>query len=76
MPTKTSKPRLAANVIPAFTVSFGWRRVPEPMSFPNGETKTALASVPSMPSQFESTNARSGWSGAPGWIAGSNGPQS
>jgi hypothetical protein len=43
---------------------------------PEGETKIALAAVPSMPSQFESTNARSGWSGAPGLIAGSFGAQS
>jgi len=57
-------------------VCFGFAFVPGLASFPCGETKIASASVPSIPSQFESTNERSGRSGAPGWIAGSLGAQS
>jgi hypothetical protein len=50
--------------------------VPGFASLPAGDTKTESAIVPSIPSQFESTNERSGRSGAPGWIAGSFGAQS
>src|SRR6186997_2833830 len=64
----------------AVTAAWIWRLgcvfVPGFASFPVGETKTASASVPSIRSQFESTNSRSGTSRAPGWIAALVGAQS
>ena len=50
--------------------------VPGFVSLPSCEAKIASFSVPSIPSQFESTNARSGRSAAPGWIAALSGAQS
>ena len=55
---------------------FGPDRVPGFVSFPCGEAKIAFDSVPSTPSQLESRKRRSGWSGAPGLIVASVGPQS
>jgi hypothetical protein len=47
-------------------VAFGAAIVPGFESLPPGETKTAFAASPSIPSQFESTKLRSGLSTAPG----------
>jgi hypothetical protein len=54
----------------------GFSFVPGFWSLPFGETKIASLSVPSMPSQFESTNERSGRSAAPGWTSWFRGAQS
>ena len=69
-------PAAAAAAIAAAIWRIGAAFVPGFVSLPSGETKIAFFSVPSIPSQFESTKERSGASGAPGWIAGSFGAQS
>src|SRR4051794_10596961 len=68
VPAATYTSRCAARpaVTAAATVAFGWPKLPSFASLPPGATNNATALLPSMPSQFESLNARSGWSVAPG----------
>src|SRR4051794_3129596 len=57
--------------MPLLIVCTGFAFVPDAASLPLTATNIALASVPSMPSQFVSSNAASGLSTAPGCTAGS-----